>query len=66
MQREPIVTDEWRARALAARLKFAAVCKKQEAGLAAGRRKPQESPLLKAVERLIAARAVAESAKGPQ
>ncbi len=52
MQRESIVTDEWRARTLAARLKFAAVCKKAGAGSPAP--KPEDNPLSKAVDRLIA------------
>jgi hypothetical protein len=59
--------NEWRARALAARLKFAAGCKtKQEVGPGFRAARAEESPLLKAVERLIAAQAAAGSVKGPQ
>lgn len=62
MQREYIVTDAWKAKLHAARLKFAAVCKKQAVGLDRREARPEESPLLKALKRLIAAEAATRAA----
>jgi hypothetical protein len=64
MQREYIVTDAWKAKLHAARLKFAAVCKKQAAGPDFREPRSEDSPLERAVERLIAVQAAARTAGG--
>ena len=72
MQGKSIVSDKYRAR-LSFAARFGAgsdsLCRRlqsEQAGAGSVAPRPVQSPLLKAVERLIAAQAAAGSAKGPR